>query len=478
MALFCDKFFMLKNIFILFLLQIQLNTGQYNSPNSQFGGSNRGATPYSSTGQQQQRYPGQQGFGQTGTYGQTGAYGQGSNPMNSQYGQTGSQYGSRNSQGSQLGYGQNQYGQNNPYNQQRGTGQYGMGSGMGNGMGMGTGQYGTGTGSMYNRMGQGQGYGQGGGAYGQNPYSQLGQGHMGAGENLLGTSMYTQGVTAQPMDVMNQGMPMNGNGCQQIILPPYAKFLYGTPCNGMIGSRCYLTCQPGYDLIGSCFRVCGQDRRWSGSEMLCVRPAITCPPLNINNNIRILSGCQNMAGFSCILGCKTGGQPMANGLPLRNGMIFCQVEGRWSTDPMMVTCGAGGAGMTGLGTGLEGTGQMNGQRNGMGMGSSFGTGSTPYGSTNGISSGMSGYNNGGTTRYGNGLSTSSYGLGTGSGSGYTNSMTGSGVTQSTLYTSSFRPGMTGSGLNNQRNAGPTSSQVGLNDDDEKSLNKGKSVNEI
>ena len=193
-----------------------------------------------------------------------------------------------------------------------------------------------------------------------NPY---GAGYMSTGENALGRSLYERGVTPQTDTLggteygrggQNAVIPYNGNGCRQIVLAPYAKFLYGRPCDGAIGSRCYLTCEPGFDLIGSCFRVCGTDRRWSGSEMLCVRPAITCPAPNFHTNIKIIAGCQNMAGFSCTLGCRSGGVPMIGGAPLRNGMIFCQVEGRWSQDPSLISCGAGGTlGGEGIGVGTE-----------------------------------------------------------------------------------------------------------------------------
>lgn len=245
-------------------------------------------------------------------------------------------YDQRNSYGQQSPYGQaTPYGQQNQYGR---SGVYGQGSGYGRNSVQGQGAY--------------------GGQYSPGSYlsdrqlNTYGTGHMGTGENALARSLYERGVTPQTDTLsgteyerggQNAIIPNNGNGCRQIVLAPYAKFLYGRPCDGSIGSRCYLTCEPGFDLIGSCFRVCGTDRRWSGSEMLCVRPAITCPAPNFQTSIRIIAGCQNMAGFSCTLGCKNGGVPTAAGLPLRRGMIYCQVEGRWSQDPSLITCGASGS---------------------------------------------------------------------------------------------------------------------------------------
>ena len=76
--------------------------------------------------------------------------------------------------------------------------------------------------------------------------------------------------------------------------------------------------------------------------MLCVRPAIKCPALQLQPTVQTFMGCQNMAGFSCSLRCTNGGMPSVNGVPLRNGMIFCQVDGMWSTNPSTISCGAGG----------------------------------------------------------------------------------------------------------------------------------------
>lgn len=181
-------------------------------------------------------------------------------------------------------------------------------------------------------------------SFGSYPVNSYGTGYTGSREYALGRGLYERGVTPQPGQVVSGrsgSMPYNGNGCQQIILAPYARYLYGRPCNDAIGSRCYLTCEQGFDLIGSCFRVCGTDRRWSGSEMLCVRPGITCPSANFHESIRVMKGCQNMAGFSCTLACKSAGVPTASGVAIRNGVIYCQVDGRWSHDPSLITCAAG-----------------------------------------------------------------------------------------------------------------------------------------
>lgn len=328
------------------------------------------ACQYGQTGDMGQMYQngrsisGQSGYPHTSQYGQQSQNRYNEMPLSSQYGQrvNGNQYASQQnpygqsfgtgqgSYGSQVGRQQNPYGHQNSYGQQKpyGTqGSYGQQSAYGQSYPQGQTPYGTGQSSLYPSSSAGSYLGSDQ-RRSMNPY---GSGYMGTGENAIGRSLYERGVTPQS-DVMGGSaygtglqsgtMPFNGNGCRQIILAPYAKFLYGRPCDGSIGSRCYLTCEPGFDLIGSCFRVCGTDRRWSGSEMLCVRPAITCPSPNFNSNIRIIAGCQNMAGFSCTLGCKSGGTPSVGGIPLRNGMIYCQVEGRWSQEPASITCGAGG----------------------------------------------------------------------------------------------------------------------------------------
>lgn len=123
--------------------------------------------------------------------------------------------------------------------------------------------------------------------------------------------------------------------CPQIILPPYAKFLQGQPCPTYTGARCYLTCELNFDLIGSCFRTCGQSGQWSGVNIICTRPSVTCPPLQIPPGVILKSGCQNMAGFSCEFGCASGSPPIGP------ANIYCQVSGLWSgpvpscrTDPV------------------------------------------------------------------------------------------------------------------------------------------------
>ena len=126
--------------------------------------------------------------------------------------------------------------------------------------------------------------------------------------------------------------------CPPIILPPYAKFLQGQPCPTYTGARCYLTCELNFDMIGSCFRTCGQSGLWSGVNIICTRPSVQCPPLQIPPGVILKSGCQNMAGFSCEFGCASGAPPAGP------ANIYCQVSGQWSgTVP---TCGSGPIGLS------------------------------------------------------------------------------------------------------------------------------------
>ena len=125
--------------------------------------------------------------------------------------------------------------------------------------------------------------------------------------------------------------------CPQIILPPYAKFLQGKPCPTYTGARCYLTCEVNFDMIGSCFRTCGQSGQWSGVNIICTRPSVQCPPLQIPPGVILKSGCQNMAGFSCEFGCASGSPPTGA------ANIYCQVSGQWSGP--VPSCGSGPIGI-------------------------------------------------------------------------------------------------------------------------------------
>ena len=132
--------------------------------------------------------------------------------------------------------------------------------------------------------------------YGMNQGGYGGMGGMGGYGGMNGMASNAIGL--------NSGVGIPGQSCPPIELPPYARFLRGE-CMTTVGSRCYLTCNPGFDLIGSCFKVCGQDGRWSGSPMFCTQSAITCNPFDLTAypGAKILSGCQNMAGFLCMLTC-------------------------------------------------------------------------------------------------------------------------------------------------------------------------------
>ena len=156
-------------------------------------------------------------------------------------------------------------------------------------------------------------------------------------------------------------MGMDGGSCPQMILPPYARYLQG-PCPNTAGSRCYLTCDPGFDVIGSCFRVCNQGR-WSGTKLICGKTTVRCPPLDVSPGLRLVEGCQNMAGFSCEFGCQNGQRPEGQ------QVIYCTATGQWSGRPPMCSSSMTG----GLAPGqVPGQVMLPGQRNipGQGMGQS------------------------------------------------------------------------------------------------------------
>ena len=110
--------------------------------------------------------------------------------------------------------------------------------------------------------------------------------------------------------------------CPAINLPPYGRYLRGQ-CLTSFGSACYVGCQPNFDLLGSCYRVCGNNGSWTGVPVACVRTSIQCPRIVLPQNVMLMSGCQNNAGFECTFGCVAG---TLNGY----NSIFCQVNGQWS----------------------------------------------------------------------------------------------------------------------------------------------------
>lgn len=110
--------------------------------------------------------------------------------------------------------------------------------------------------------------------------------------------------------------------CPTLTLPPYGRFLRG-PCNSVFGAECYIGCQPGFDLIGSCYRVCDNSGKWSGSPTACVRMSLLCPRLQLAPDVVLTSGCQNSAGFECTFACSSGAL-------IGVDRIYCQQDGQWS----------------------------------------------------------------------------------------------------------------------------------------------------
>lgn len=119
--------------------------------------------------------------------------------------------------------------------------------------------------------------------------------------------------------------------CNPINLPPYGIYLRG-PCPTYTGSICYIGCEPNFDLLGSCFRICGNNGSWSGVPVSCIRSSIQCPRLDLSGGVQLISGCQNMAGFQCDFGCPAGTLSGPRS-------IYCQITGQWSAQ--VPSCQAG-----------------------------------------------------------------------------------------------------------------------------------------
>ncbi|XP_028671726.2 sushi repeat-containing protein SRPX2 [Erpetoichthys calabaricus] len=80
----------------------------------------------------------------------------------------------------------------------------------------------------------------------------------------------------------------SGSGyCHQIrcpVLPAVAHGLYKCTLSVAVDSRCDYTCAPGYQLEGDRSRTCLEEARWSGTEPICVDndpPKIRCPPSRV-----------------------------------------------------------------------------------------------------------------------------------------------------------------------------------------------------
>ncbi|XP_076316874.1 uncharacterized protein LOC143229050 isoform X1 [Tachypleus tridentatus] len=89
---------------------------------------------------------------------------------------------------------------------------------------------------------------------------------------------------------------------------PSNGFINGS-CDNNVGSDCRFACEEGFILNGSEERTCQEDSSWSGNETLCIpQPTklVTCTPLSLPTNGVIIGNCENVVGFSCVIGCKEG----------------------------------------------------------------------------------------------------------------------------------------------------------------------------
>ncbi|KAI1279561.1 Sushi, von Willebrand factor type A, EGF and pentraxin domain-containing protein 1 [Halotydeus destructor] len=125
--------------------------------------------------------------------------------------------------------------------------------------------------------------------------------------------------------------PVSGQTCPPLVRGPYVEFPLA--CGVNIGDRCNVGCERGFELIGSCYRVCCSDGQWTGYPASCINRNIQCPVLVPPVGGRIVDDCLNFAGFTCRFECNPGitlvGSPTTD----------CLVSGMWSSPPP--TCGSG-----------------------------------------------------------------------------------------------------------------------------------------
>lgn len=120
--------------------------------------------------------------------------------------------------------------------------------------------------------------------------------------------------------------------CPPLPAGPYVEF--PNECSNLVGDKCHQGCQRGFELIGSCHRVCCPDGNWTGYDAYCIDRSVECPRLSNPFNGRIVGECYNFAGATCKFECNSGWQ--LNG-PQN---ITCMQSGRWSQEAP--TCTQGG----------------------------------------------------------------------------------------------------------------------------------------
>ncbi|RWS17960.1 sushi: von Willebrand factor type A: EGF and pentraxin domain-containing protein 1-like protein, partial [Dinothrombium tinctorium] len=113
--------------------------------------------------------------------------------------------------------------------------------------------------------------------------------------------------------------------CPQLSLPPYGEF--PRPCGTAVGAKCHIGCLPGFELIGSCHRICLPNGEWSGEPAQCVNRAVQCPVLSPPANGTIVNQCQNIAGSTCTFLCNSGMNLVGS------STTVCQINGTWTHPP-------------------------------------------------------------------------------------------------------------------------------------------------
>ena len=131
--------------------------------------------------------------------------------------------------------------------------------------------------------------------------------------------------------------------CPRISAPAYGSLLKCDSTN--VGDTCYLRCPQGWDVIGDCFKVCKRDGSWSGSEVMCLNRAKSCPPLTPPSGGQLSLPCLSVAGGYCAYTCGTtpssGQQSSPNPATPPSGQqvnqnvqkVLCTELGTWNSTP-------------------------------------------------------------------------------------------------------------------------------------------------
>ncbi|KAI1286866.1 Sushi, von Willebrand factor type A, EGF and pentraxin domain-containing protein 1 [Halotydeus destructor] len=118
---------------------------------------------------------------------------------------------------------------------------------------------------------------------------------------------------------------VSGQVCPTIVPPPYGSLI--RPCGTNYQDTCYITCPRGWDILGTCFRVCQANGRWSGTDVRCLNRAIMCPPIRPLLNGVVLTPCYNVAGGTCSFRCCPGFTSLGS------TTIACRDNGQWASSP-------------------------------------------------------------------------------------------------------------------------------------------------